>query len=179
MIRSKERILAKKKRLAIHGALVLLVTVATGCASYQRITAATESQQGVARVTGTVTYRIRMILPTDALIRVDLVDIRAQAPALTIGPAEIETRGQVSSVRNRAKTAIMTNAHTCAGAHPAGRRLLLPILLPHGDTTGQVEVIRASASGCPSLTRISIATFWSLVTCLEYGIQPCGQDDIK
>ncbi len=44
---------------------------------------------------GTVTYRIRMVLPTDALIRVDLVDISRQgAPALTIGTQEIETGGR-------------------------------------------------------------------------------------
>jgi putative lipoprotein len=59
------------------------------------LTAANESQQGVARVTGTVTYRVRMILPTEALVRVDLVDIsRPGAPALTIGLQEIETGGR-------------------------------------------------------------------------------------
>ena len=95
MIRSKERTFAKKKRGAIHWALVLLVTVAAGCASYQKHTADIGSQQGVARVTGTVTYRVRMILPTDALVRVDLVDISRQgAPALTIGLQEIETGGR-------------------------------------------------------------------------------------
>jgi putative lipoprotein len=42
-----------------------------------------------------VTYRVRMILPTDALIRVDLVDISRQgAPAFTIGLQEIETGGR-------------------------------------------------------------------------------------
>jgi len=46
-------------------------------------------------VTGTVTYRIRMILPTDALVRVDLVDIsRQDTPALIIGLQEIETGGR-------------------------------------------------------------------------------------
>ena len=84
-----------KKKIAIRGVLVLLVTVAAGCASYQRHTAVPESQQGVARVTGTVAYRVRMILPPDALIRVDLVDISRQgAPALTIGLQEIETGGR-------------------------------------------------------------------------------------
>ena len=83
------------KRGAICGVIVLLVAVTAGCASYQRMTAATGSQQGAARVAGTVTYRVRMILPTDALIRVDLVDIsRHGAPALTIGLQEIETGGR-------------------------------------------------------------------------------------
>ncbi|MHB1011467.1 MAG: YbaY family lipoprotein [Desulfobacteria bacterium] len=46
-------------------------------------------------MTGTVTYRGRMILPVDALIRLDLVDISRQgAPALTIGLQEIETGGR-------------------------------------------------------------------------------------
>ena len=46
-------------------------------------------------MTGTVTYRVRMILPVDALVRVDLVDIsRQDAPALTIGLQEIETGGR-------------------------------------------------------------------------------------
>jgi putative lipoprotein len=95
MIRSKERILEKKNMWAIRGGIVLLTMVAAGCASNQRNTAATESQQGVAQVTGTVTYRVRMILPADAVVRVDLVDISRQgAPALTIGLQEIETRGQ-------------------------------------------------------------------------------------
>ena len=95
MIRLKERIFAMKKRWVIRGVLVLLVSVAAGCASYQRMTAATESQQGVARATGTVTYRVRMVLPPDALVRVDLVDVSRQgAPALTIGLQEIETRGR-------------------------------------------------------------------------------------
>jgi putative lipoprotein len=95
MIRSKERMFAMKKMWAIRGVLVLLVAVAAGCASYQRNTAATESQQGVARVAGTVTYRFRMILPVDAFVRVDLVDISRQgAPALTIGLQEIETGGR-------------------------------------------------------------------------------------
>jgi putative lipoprotein len=86
---------AMKIRWAIRGVLVLLVTVAGGCASYQGMTAATESQQGIARVTGRVTYRVRMILPMDALVRVDLVDISRQgAPALTIGLQEIETGGR-------------------------------------------------------------------------------------
>jgi putative lipoprotein len=95
MIRSKEGMFAMKKRWAIHGFLVLLVSVSAACASFQRLTAANESQQGVARVTGTVTYRVRMILPTEALVRVDLVDIsRPGAPALTIGLQEIETGGR-------------------------------------------------------------------------------------
>ena len=95
MDRSKEWMFAMKKRWAIHGVLVLLVSVSAACASYQRMTAANESQQGVARVTGTVTYRVRMILPTDALVRVDLVDIsRPGAPALTISLQEIETGGR-------------------------------------------------------------------------------------
>jgi len=86
---------AMAKRSAIRGVLVLLATLAAGCASYQKDMADIGSQQGVARVTGTVTYRIRMVLPTDALIRVDLVDIsRPGAPALTIGLQEIETGGR-------------------------------------------------------------------------------------
>lgn len=80
---------------AIRGIVVLLVVVTAGCASYQRMTAATGSQPGTARVDGMVTYRVRMILPTDALIRVDLVDISRQgAPAFTIGLQEIETGGR-------------------------------------------------------------------------------------
>jgi putative lipoprotein len=95
MDRSKERMFAMKKRWAIRGVLVLLVTVATGCASYQGHATTTESQQGVARVTGTVTYRVRMILPVDALVHVDLVDISRQgAPTLTIGLQDIETGGR-------------------------------------------------------------------------------------
>ena len=95
MFRSKERMFAMKKRRAILGVIILLTMVAAGCASYQRNTAATESQQGVARVAGTVTYRVRMILPVDALVRVDLVDISRQgAPALIIGLQEIETGGR-------------------------------------------------------------------------------------
>ena len=95
MVRTKERMFAMKKRWAVRGVIVLLTLVATGCASYQTNTAATESQQGVARVMGTVTYRVRMIIPADALVRVDLVDIsRPGAPALTIGLQEIETKGR-------------------------------------------------------------------------------------
>lgn len=85
----------KIKRRSIRWVLVLLLTVTAGCASYQGVSTATESQQGVARVMGTVTYRVRMILPIDALVRVDLVDISRQgAPALTIGLQEIETGGR-------------------------------------------------------------------------------------
>jgi putative lipoprotein len=86
---------AMNKRRAICGVIVLLSMVAAACVSHQKNTAPNESQQGVARVTGTVTYRVRMILPTDALVRVDLVDISRQgAPALTIGLQEIETGGR-------------------------------------------------------------------------------------
>lgn len=117
MIRSKERMFAKKIKWAIHGALILLVAVATGCASYQRITAATESRQGVARVTGTVTYRIRIVLPPETLVRVDLVDIsRQDAPALTIGLQEIETRGRQVPIPFEIayKTAVIDPTHPYA-----------------------------------------------------------------
>jgi len=86
---------AMKKMWAIRGVRVLLVAVAVGCTPYQSHTTATETQQGFARVMGTVTYRVRMILPVDALVRVELVDISRQgAPALTIALREIETLGR-------------------------------------------------------------------------------------
>jgi putative lipoprotein len=95
MIRSKEWMFAMKKRAEILGVIILITMVAAGCASFQNHMADIGSQQGVARVTGTVIYRIRMILPTDALVRVDLVDISRQgAPALIIGLQEIETGGR-------------------------------------------------------------------------------------
>lgn len=83
------------KKWAIRGIFFLLMTIAAGCASYQKPTVDTGPQQGVTRVTGTVTYRVRFVLPPDALVRVDLVDISRQgAPALTIGLQEIETGGR-------------------------------------------------------------------------------------
>ena len=107
----------------------MLVTLAACCASYHKDMADIGSQQGVARVTGTVTYRVRMILPVDALVRVDLVDIsRPGAPALTIGLQEIETRGRQAPIPFEIayKTAIIDPTHTYAvQAHILqGRRLL-------------------------------------------------------
>ena len=95
MIRSKERMFAMKKGLAIEGVLLLVLIVAAGCASSQKDVTDTGSRQGLARVTGTVTYRVRMFLPVDALVRVDLVNISRQgAPGITIGLQEIETGGR-------------------------------------------------------------------------------------
>ena len=86
---------AMKKVLAIEGVLLLVLIMAAGCASSQKDVKDTGSKQGIARVTGTVTYRVRMILPVDALVRVDLVDISRQGtPALTVGLQEIEPGGR-------------------------------------------------------------------------------------
>jgi len=117
------------KRGVIRGVIVLLVTVAAGCASYQRIAAATELQQGIARLTGTVTYRVRMILPVDALIRLDLVDISRQgAPALTIGLQEIETGGRQApipfEIGYRAGNIDPTHTYAVQARILQGRRLL-------------------------------------------------------
>lgn len=84
-----------KKKIKIHGIIVLLVPVVAGCASYQKHIEDIGSRQGDSLVTGTVTYRVRMILPTDALVCVDLVDVSRQgAPPLIIGLQEIETKGR-------------------------------------------------------------------------------------
>lgn len=48
-----------------------------------------------AQVTGMVTYRERMALPPNAVIKIRLVDVsRADAPAVTIGQQLIETAGR-------------------------------------------------------------------------------------
>lgn len=115
--------------MVIHGVLVLFVTVAAGCASYQGHATTTESQLGVARVTGTVTYRVRMILPVDALVRVDLVDISRQgAPALIIGLQEIETGGRQVPIPFEIayKTAVIdpTRTYAVQARILSGQRLL-------------------------------------------------------
>ena len=48
-----------------------------------------------ARVTGTVTYRERIALPPDAIVKVQLVDVsRADAPAVVLGEQLTETAGK-------------------------------------------------------------------------------------
>jgi putative lipoprotein len=49
---------------------------------------------GVAKVTGTVTYRERMALPPTAVIKVQLADVsRADAPAVVLGEQVIQAAG--------------------------------------------------------------------------------------
>jgi len=66
--------------------LLLLGTLTlTGCAG---------PAQG-ASVTGTVTYRQRIALPSDAVLTVSVEDVsRADAPAEVVGQQKIETRGR-------------------------------------------------------------------------------------
>jgi len=79
----------------IFGGGALLLAVVFGCASSHQHPTDDGRQQVSARLTGTVTYRVRMVLPPNALIRVELVDIsRRDGPALTIGLQEIETGGR-------------------------------------------------------------------------------------
>ena len=48
-----------------------------------------------AQVLGTVTYRERIALPPDAIVKVQLVDVsRADAPAVVLGEQLIETAGK-------------------------------------------------------------------------------------
>ena len=48
-----------------------------------------------AQVTGTVTYRERIALPPDAVVKVQLVDVsRADAPAIVLGEQLIDTAGR-------------------------------------------------------------------------------------
>ena len=129
MIQSKDRMFAMKKRRAIRGVLVLLVMAAAGCGSFQNHRADIGSQQEVVRVTGTITYRVRMILPTDALVRVELVDIsRQSAPALTIGLQEIETGGRQVPIPfvivYRPATIDPTHTYAVQARILQGRRLL-------------------------------------------------------
>jgi putative lipoprotein len=129
MIRSKERMFAMKKRREILWGIILFTMAVAGCAMSQNQTADIGSQQGVARVMGTVIYRVRMILPTDALVRVDLVDIsRKGAPAVTIGLQEIETGGRQVPIPfgivYRPETIDPTHTYAVQAQIVQGRRLL-------------------------------------------------------
>lgn len=53
------------------------------------------AQPGSAHVTGTVTYRERIVLPPTATIRVQVVDVsRADAPAILLGEQLIRANGK-------------------------------------------------------------------------------------
>ena len=75
------------------GAVCLLVDI-SGCASYRPSPDSRVKPAG-SRVTGIVTARVRTILPQDALLRVELVEISPQdAPARTINLKEVWTEGR-------------------------------------------------------------------------------------
>ena len=75
------------------GAVCLLGDI-PGCASYQPPPDSRGKPAG-SRVTGIVTARVRTILPQDALLRVELVEISPQdAPPRTINLKEVWTEGR-------------------------------------------------------------------------------------
>ena len=79
--------------LILLGAVGLLATV-SGCASHQRPSDG-EGQPVSTRVTGMVTSHVRVVLPQDALLRVELADIsRVGAPGRTVVLREIWTGGR-------------------------------------------------------------------------------------
>ena len=79
--------------LILLGAVGLLATV-SGCASYQRPSDG-DGQPASATVTGMVTSYVRVVLPQDALLRVELADIsRVGAPGRTVVLREIWTGGR-------------------------------------------------------------------------------------
>ncbi len=75
------------KRWAFLAALLM-----TGCSTSN---VAPPGGGAAAKVTGTITYRERIALPPDALIKVQLVDVsRADAPAVVIGEQVFEAGGR-------------------------------------------------------------------------------------
>ena len=73
----------------------LLLATASNCASNLPAPADVGKGQASANLTGTVTSRVRMVLPPDAYVQVELVDIsRRGAPARTIAMQEIALEGR-------------------------------------------------------------------------------------
>lgn len=80
------------------GTLGLLAAV-SACALNQQQPPESVLQQSIARVSGTVTCRARIILPPDAYLRVELVDISRQGtPARTIAMREIQLGGRQAPI---------------------------------------------------------------------------------
>lgn len=74
--------------------ITLAAVLLAGCASLE---AAPQEDGGVAvaSVTGTVTYRERIALPPNAVIKVQLVDVsRADAPAIVLGEQVFQASGR-------------------------------------------------------------------------------------
>jgi len=74
--------------------VTLAALLLAGCASLE---AAPEEGGGAAAatVTGTVTYRERIALPPNAVIKVQLVDVsRADAPAIVLGEQVLQASGR-------------------------------------------------------------------------------------
>ena len=75
------------------GATLGLVGWLAACATTSAVPAG--GGKGVARVTGTVTYRERIALPPTAVIKVQLVDVsRADAPAIVLGEQVTQAAGK-------------------------------------------------------------------------------------
>ena len=73
----------------------LLLLMASGCAFNPSAPADVGQGQASANLTGMVTCRVRTVLPPDAYMQVELVDIsRQNAPAKTISVQEIALEGR-------------------------------------------------------------------------------------
>ncbi len=71
---------------------VMASILMTGCAA---ASVAPADGGATARVSGTISYRERIALPPDALIRIQLVDVsRADAPAVLLGEQVFEAGGR-------------------------------------------------------------------------------------
>jgi putative lipoprotein len=82
-----------KLQSALGGSLLLTVLLCAGCVG-TTLTPAAGNGGASARVTGTVSYRERLALLPDVVIRVQLADVsRADAPAILIGEVIIKTDG--------------------------------------------------------------------------------------
>ncbi len=76
-----------------YGGVGLLVWMLAGCSTLNALRGGGGAEQAV--VTGSVSYRQRIALPPDALLRVQLVDVsRADAPALVLSELVIYTHGR-------------------------------------------------------------------------------------
>ena len=83
------------RRWEIFVGVALLLATASGCASILPAPEDMGQGQASAKLTGTVTCRVRVVLPPDAYVLVELVDIsRRDAPARIIAIQEILLQGR-------------------------------------------------------------------------------------
>ena len=80
---------------APSGLCALLLTVTLSACTSDEMSAAAPAQSSAGQVSGNVTYRQRIALPPDAVVRVTLEDVsRADAPAVILAEQTIVTEGR-------------------------------------------------------------------------------------